>query len=121
MKTISYKSSGFRKELENLFTRQVCPDGIEESVRKIVQDVRLNGDKAVSKYLLKFDSASIKPNRFLVSDCEIRKANGEVSTSTKKAIDLQSGMSRHSQKNASRKTGIFLRASESSWVKNFPR
>ena len=87
MKTISCKSNGFRKELETLFARQVCPRGIEESVRGIVEDVRRNGDRAVSKYLLKFDSADLKPERFLVSDCEIRKAGGEVSSTTKKAID----------------------------------
>ncbi len=87
MKTISYKSVGFRKELGSLYTRQVCPKDIEESVREIVEDVRLNGDRAVSKYLLKFDSADLKPGRFLVSDCEIRKAGAEVSTATKKAID----------------------------------
>jgi histidinol dehydrogenase len=87
MKTISYKSNAFQKDLETLFSRQVCPKGIEESVRKITDDVRLNGDKAVSKYLLKFDSANLKPDRFLVSDCEIRNACKEVSSATKKAID----------------------------------
>ncbi|MFA6291702.1 MAG: histidinol dehydrogenase [Victivallales bacterium] len=87
MKTISYKSGNFQKELGSLFTRQVCPKGIEESVRKIVEDVRLNGDKAVSKYLLKFDSADLKPDRFLVPDSEIREAGGKVSPDTKKAIN----------------------------------
>ncbi|MEI6421683.1 MAG: histidinol dehydrogenase [Lentisphaerota bacterium] len=87
MKIISYKSNAFRKELETLFTRQVCPKGIENSVREIIEDVRSNGDKAVSKYLLKFDSAKLKSDRFLVSDCEIRKACGEISPDTKKAID----------------------------------
>lgn len=87
MKIISYKSSAFQKELEALFSRQVCPKGIEESVRQIIEDVRINGDKAVSRYLLKFDSANLKPDRFLVSECEIRKASEEVSYDTKKAID----------------------------------
>lgn len=87
MKTISYRNSSFQKELETLFSRQVCPRGIEESVRKITEDVRINGDRAVSKYLLKFDSADIRPDRFLVTDSEIRNASGQVSSATKKAID----------------------------------
>jgi histidinol dehydrogenase len=87
MKIISYKDSGFREKLEKLFTRQVCPKGIEKSVKEIVEDVRLNGNRAVSKYLLKFDSANLKPDRFLITDCEIRKAGGQISSDTKKAID----------------------------------
>jgi histidinol dehydrogenase len=87
MKIISYSSGAFRRELEKLFTRQVCPKGIEESVKKIVEDVRLNGDKAVSKYLLRFDSAELKPDRFPLTDCEIRKAGDQISSDTKKAID----------------------------------
>ena len=88
MKIISFKDKCFKPELERLFTRQACPANIEKPVRQIVDDVRKNGDKAVLKYLLKFDSAKLSPSQFCVSDSEIRRASAEIDSSTKKAIDV---------------------------------
>ncbi len=88
METIIFRDKSFRKKLGALCSRQVCPAGIEKPVREIVDDVRKNGNKAVSKYLLKFDSAKLTPSQFRVTDAEIRKAFTEVDSKTKKAVDI---------------------------------
>ncbi|MFZ2654370.1 MAG: histidinol dehydrogenase [Victivallales bacterium] len=87
MKIISCKSRSFKDELEILFSRQPCPAGIEKTVREIVDEVRRNGDKAISKYALKFDKVGLGPAQFRVTDREIREAAGKTDPATKKAVD----------------------------------
>ncbi len=87
MKTISFKDASFRNGLKTLFSRPLCPAGIEKQVRKIVEDVRNSGDKAVAGYLLKFDSVKLSPSQFRVSESEICEAHAKVDKPSKKAID----------------------------------
>jgi histidinol dehydrogenase len=57
---------------------------LEESVSKILLDIKLNGEKAVKKYVLKFDGVELQELR--VSDAEIEAAILLVSTDLKAAI-----------------------------------
>ncbi len=57
---------------------------LEESVSKILLDVKLNGEEAVKKYVLKFDGVELQQLR--VSDAEIEAAILLVSTDLKAAI-----------------------------------
>ncbi len=59
---------------------------LEESVSKILLDIKLNGEEAVKKYVLKFDGVDLKELR--VSDSEIEAAILLVSTDLKAAIDV---------------------------------
>jgi len=59
---------------------------LEESVSKILLDIKLNGEEAVKKYVLKFDGVDLKELR--VSDSEIEAAILLVSTDLKVAIDV---------------------------------
>ena len=59
---------------------------LEESVSKILLDIKLNGEEAVKKYVLKFDGVDLKELR--VSDSEIEAAILLVSTDLKAAIDI---------------------------------
>ena len=59
---------------------------LEESVSKILLDVKLNGEEAVKKYVLKFDGVELQELR--VSDAEIEAAILLVSTDLKAAIDV---------------------------------
>jgi histidinol dehydrogenase len=59
---------------------------LEESVSKILLDIKLNGDEAVKKYALKFDS--IELNELLVSEDEIKAAESLVSDDLKAAIAI---------------------------------
>ena len=53
---------------------------IFDIVNKIIADIEKNGDKAISRYTLKFDKIKIK--RFLVSKKEIKKAYKEIDKGT---------------------------------------
>ena len=59
---------------------------LEESVSKILLDIKLNGEEAVKKYVLKFDGVELQELR--VSDAEIEAAILLVSTDLKAAIDV---------------------------------
>jgi histidinol dehydrogenase len=57
---------------------------IESSVSEILNDVKQNGDAAVSKYSLKFDGYA--PGHLLVSDEEMERASNEIQVGLKDAI-----------------------------------
>jgi len=59
---------------------------LEESVSKILLDIKLNGDEAVKKYVLKFDGVEL--NELLVSEDEIKAAESLVSDELKAAIAI---------------------------------
>ena len=59
---------------------------LEESVSKILLDIKLNGDEAVKKFALKFDG--IELNELLVSEDEIKAAESLVSDDLKAAIAI---------------------------------
>ena len=57
---------------------------IEKSVRKILLQVKLKGDKAVRKYTTEFDG--VKQSKFEVSAKEIKASSAQLSTELKEAI-----------------------------------
>ena len=59
---------------------------LEESVSKILLDIKLNGDEAVKKYALKFDGVEL--NELQVSEDEIKAAESLVSDDLKAAIAI---------------------------------
>ena len=68
--------------LSNLLKRSPSNyDSYESSVRKIVDDVRKNGDKALFSYTKQFDKATLSKETIVVTDEEIEKAYKEVDES----------------------------------------
>ncbi len=69
MKIITQQSENFNK----LCQRSVYfkKKGINEKVKEIIEDVRLNGDDAVIKYTRRFDKAKLKSRQLQVSEAEI--------------------------------------------------
>jgi histidinol dehydrogenase len=59
---------------------------LNESVSKILLEIRENGDKAVQKYAAQFDKSQL--NHFLVSDDEIQKAVNLINSELKSAINI---------------------------------
>ena len=49
-----------------------------ETVRRIVDDVRLHGDDAVARYTKKFDKIKLQPKEFRATEREISRAYGEI-------------------------------------------
>ena len=64
------------KGLDNLYNRGLCirKRHVEEKVKKILEDVRLNGDEAVLKYTRRFDKARLAVKDLRVAENEISGA-----------------------------------------------
>lgn len=78
MKIISQNSSGLTKIYQrNLFSRK---RHVEEKVRQIIEDIRLNGDDAVLKYTRRFDKAKLKARQLRVAENEISGAYQNITT-----------------------------------------
>ena len=55
-----------------------------DSVRKVLSDIKQNGDAAVKKYVLQFDKFEL--NDLLVSEKELQDADNQIDTNLKNAI-----------------------------------
>ncbi len=73
MKILTQKGQGIQKLYQRslFFSRKKF---IEEKVRQIIDDVRVQGDDAVIKYTRRFDKAKLKPKQLEVSEAEISGA-----------------------------------------------
>jgi histidinol dehydrogenase len=79
VKLIRTDSRGFAKVRSQLLSRGVTyGESIESSVRKIINDVRVNGDKALIKYTKKFDNVSLTPATLQVDQKVIKEAYSKV-------------------------------------------
>jgi len=71
MKLIRFSS----KELDRIYNRSLNPNKrIEQKVKKIIDDVRLNGDEALIKFTKKFDNVKLSSKQLMVSESEISGA-----------------------------------------------
>ena len=76
-----------RKDWDKIIARPVIDNSsLFETVKKILDDIRLNGDKAVAFYSAKFDQ--VVPDQFTVSSDEINDAEKFMSDELKSAIQL---------------------------------
>jgi len=65
------------------------PDDISEIVKKIILDVKNNGDNALIKYANKFDQTNFSSGLDLkVSEKEIKNSHKKISKEVKKSLDL---------------------------------
>jgi histidinol dehydrogenase len=72
MKTIRSTS---KQLVDKIYNRAVTPRSrVEEKVKRIIQDVRLNGDEAVLKYTRAFDRVKLTSRQLKVSEIEISGA-----------------------------------------------
>jgi len=72
MKIITQKGQSLQKLYNrSLFTRRAH---IEEKVKRIIEDIKLNGDDAVLRYTRKFDKVKMLPKQIRVPEAEISGA-----------------------------------------------
>ena len=82
MKLIRTDSRGFAKVRAQLLSRGVTyGKSIESSVHRIINDVRVNGDKSLIKYTKKFDRVSLTPATLQVDQKVIKEAYSRVNPS----------------------------------------
>jgi len=76
-----------RKEWTNLVQRvSIKSEELTKVVQSIIQNVKANGDKALTEYANQFDNVGISD--FLVTRIEIEEANKSISQELKEAIDI---------------------------------
>jgi histidinol dehydrogenase len=91
LKIIRVKKENLEKRLKGLRRETSLSDPrIESSVRKIVDDVRKNGDRALFKYTEKFDRLELSRRTVKVSDKEIERAKSLVSDEIRSNLALAS-------------------------------
>tara|TARA_B100000315_G_scaffold260095_1_gene319240 strand:- start:1320 stop:2606 length:1287 start_codon:yes stop_codon:yes gene_type:complete len=75
MKLISFSDRRFKTALQRLCNRsQLANPATEASVKRILQAVQRTGDRAVARYTLQYDRATIQPETFRISEEEIKGA-----------------------------------------------
>lgn len=72
--------------IKSMDSRTGTKAGVENTVKKILNDVRKNGDKALRKYTEKFDS--IRVENFLISKKEIESAANKADKKVVKALEF---------------------------------
>ena len=74
-----------KRQWKELMARPVYrADGLDETVYKILADIKCRGDKAVNEYSLQFDKVSFDDP--LVNDSELDKSEGQLDEKLKRAI-----------------------------------
>lgn len=68
-----------KKKLNRIYKRNFRQrKGIEEKVKKIIEDVRENGDDAIIKYTKEFDKVKLIPKQLKVADREVNVAYQDI-------------------------------------------
>jgi histidinol dehydrogenase len=86
---IQIKKGILGKKLRGLRDEASLSDGaVEQSVRKIIESVKKNGDLALFGYTKKFDRVELSPKTVRVSEKEIQNAEAQVSDEVKSNLAL---------------------------------
>ena len=89
LKNLNYNQKNSNKILTTfLEKRKSIQKSQTSAVKRIIQNVKKNGDKAVLSYEKKFSKIKIKSNKILFSSKEINKLSRKTDKKLKKAIDL---------------------------------
>ena len=88
MQILNSKDKGFKKTLNTLLSRSgVAPEGVEDTVRSVIDKVRTGGDTALAELTKAFDKVSVK-GRLRVTERTINKAFKEISKADIKLLEL---------------------------------
>ncbi|MDD3155062.1 MAG: histidinol dehydrogenase [Victivallaceae bacterium] len=82
--TINDPDRGFK--LSKLYRRAGYPAEAEQAAREMIEQVRLQGDVALSDFARKFDHVSLQPDEFRVTDFELAQAEKALSAADKRDI-----------------------------------
>lgn len=119
MKIIRIKKGNLDKKLRGLRGETYLSDGIvEQSVRKIIESVRKNGDLALFGYTKKFDRVELSPRTVRVSVKEIQDAEARVPDEVKSNLALAAERIRdyHEKKLPQEKTFTDSLGNEIGWI-----
>jgi histidinol dehydrogenase len=80
-------SKAAREQLARLAQRGQGPAGVEQAVRKILDAVRKDGDKAVVRFTEQFDGVQLSPAKFEVTAKQIAAARSRVPKTVRTALE----------------------------------
>ncbi len=79
MKIVSTQDRNFSQVLRKVRNRSSYQSSqVEKSVKGILRAVEKGGDAAVARYALKFDHIRLKPQRFRVTEDEVKTAHSQI-------------------------------------------
>merc|ERR1712091_525363 len=89
LKNLNYNQKNSNKILTTfLEKRKSIQKSQTSAVKRIIQNVKKNGDKAVLSYEKKFSKIKIHSNKIFFSSKEINKLSKKIDKKLKKTIDL---------------------------------
>ncbi|MFO1519401.1 MAG: histidinol dehydrogenase [bacterium] len=89
MRLLKTTDKNFKKEFERITRRgESLASGAEETVRKILADLRKKGDKALFEYTRRFDAFKVGPKNVSVTKKEIQEAYRKVPAEDLKALKV---------------------------------
>ena len=108
IKIIKYNEKNFKSNLERrINSKRLQSNKIELKVKKILIDIKLNKDKALFKYVKRFDNIQDPLNDLKVKQSEIKKAKNFCSNDSTKALRLAAKRIEKFYKNQMPKNTIF--------------
>ncbi|MER3445879.1 MAG: histidinol dehydrogenase [Candidatus Dadabacteria bacterium] len=119
MRIIRIKKDNLEKRLKGIRGASPISDRrIEMSVRRIVESVRKDGDRALFEYTKRFDKVGLSPRTVRVSDKEIQNAEARVSDEIKSDLALAAERIRdyHERKLPHERTFTDSLGNELGWV-----
>ena len=67
------------KYVTRVLARSAFPDEAEKAAAEVLVAIRAEGDRAVARYVAKFEGAALTPKRFRVTEAELDAAEAQVS------------------------------------------
>jgi len=111
IKTVKWSPGSTSSAVRRLLERPAFDEDAEEAARGILEDIRRNGNRAVAKYVKRFDGAALKPADFAVGRAEL--------TAARKAVD---GDDLAAMREAHKRIAAFARAGlRKDWSMSSPR
>ena len=92
MKIYTFPSDAAEKRLERIVQRGLSVRQKEQTaVRRILKDVRKNGDASLIKYSLEFDAPKLRVDQLMVTKAEMVAAQQKVDRRFKRALNRAAG------------------------------
>ncbi len=89
MRIVRLKKNNLAKKLKGLRGESKLFDpGVESTIKKIVEAVRKDGDRALFKFTKKFDKVELSPKTVKVSTREVEEAKAKVSPEIKSSLTV---------------------------------
>jgi len=86
VKIIRWSKRGRNPAIEAFFKRPAFDEKAEAVARGVLADVRANGDRAVRKYVRRFDGANLRPSAFRVTAAELARAETATAPAFRAAV-----------------------------------